>query len=77
MIFEASGDVVQPPCDAIGSGEDGGMKLNFWQWLGVALLILGVIWYVMRERGERATTRSALPTSTPALGLAWPINQRL
>jgi len=53
------------------------MKLNFWQWLGVALLILGVVWYVMRERGERATTRSALPTSTPALGLAWPINQTL
>jgi drug/metabolite transporter (DMT)-like permease len=53
------------------------MKLNFWQWLGVALLILGVIWYVMRERGERARTRSSLPTPAPAIALACPMNQTL
>ena len=45
------------------------MKLNFWQWLGVALLVLGVVWYVMRERGERASTRSSTltPAHTPAI----------
>ena len=58
------------------------MKLNFWQWLGVALLLLGVIWLVMRERGEKArTTRTSMssPVSTPAHfpGVACPTTHRL
>lgn len=36
------------------------MKLNFWQWLGIILLILGVIGYATCR--EKATT----PTSAPA-----------
>lgn len=26
------------------------MRLNFWQWLGVALLIVGVFWMVKRDK---------------------------
>jgi drug/metabolite transporter (DMT)-like permease len=28
------------------------MKLNFWQWLGIALLIIGVIWFLW-SRGSK------------------------
>ena len=28
------------------------MKLNFWQWIGVVLLIVGVVWWIARERNE-------------------------
>ena len=59
----------------------GRMKLNFWQWLGIALLLLGVIWLVVRARGEKArTTRTSFgaPLSRPAaiLGVACPTTLR-
>lgn len=28
--------------------EDTLMKLNLWQWVGVALLLLGLAWYSLR-----------------------------
>ena len=48
------------------------MKLNFWQWLGVALLVLGVLMYLMRETTpvanppaavDNAVTSSTSPTT--------------
>ena len=29
------------------------MKLNFWQWLGLVLLVIGVFLYVRRETAEK------------------------
>jgi drug/metabolite transporter (DMT)-like permease len=37
-----------------------GMKLNLWQWLGVALLVVGAVLLV-----HRYTTDGPLPTSQP------------
>jgi drug/metabolite transporter (DMT)-like permease len=28
------------------------MRLNFWQWLGLVLLVLGVAWFALRGRDE-------------------------
>jgi hypothetical protein len=44
------------------------MKLNFWQWLGVALLILGVIWTIYHRRKPATTRPSSLAPApvTPA-----------
>ena len=43
------------------------MKLNFWQWLGVVLLIVGVVAWIVEKRGEKdAETPPAPPTTTPA-----------
>lgn len=36
------------------------MKLNFWQWLGVVLLIIGVLLVVSRRSGTADT-----PATTP------------
>lgn len=33
------------------------MKLNFWQIIGLVLLVIGVAWYIWREMNERATTK--------------------
>jgi drug/metabolite transporter (DMT)-like permease len=55
------------------------MKLNFWQWLGIALLLLGVVWYVMRERKDKApTTKTSMTTPAAAhfLAAACPISQQ-
>jgi drug/metabolite transporter (DMT)-like permease len=46
------------------------MKLNFWQWLGLALLVLGVYLYVFRGTQQPANPPSAttapLPPTVPA-----------
>ncbi len=53
------------------------MKLNFWQWLGLALLVLGVYLYMFRGTSEVANPPGAttvppaaepatLPTTLPA-----------
>jgi hypothetical protein len=39
------------------------MKLNFWQWLGVVLLIVGVAYYIYDHRDK--STPPAKPV-TPA-----------
>lgn len=38
------------------------MKLNFWQWLGVALLILGVI-VLFRNKIGNSTDDTVRPTN--------------
>ena len=42
------------------------MKLNFWQWLGVVLLIIGLALYVYKK------TRPAGPTGTPTAPVVQP-----
>lgn len=37
------------------------MKLNFWQWLGVILLIIGVAWWLYERR------QPAAPTTAPIM----------
>lgn len=41
------------------------MKLNFWQWLGVILLIIGAVWWIS-ERPKPATPPATAPiTQSP------------
>jgi hypothetical protein len=32
------------------------MKLNFWQWLGLLLVVIALIWYVVNHSGSVAPT---------------------
>jgi len=41
------------------------MKLNFWQWIGV-LLILGVVVWFIYERTKGTGTNNAQPATKPA-----------
>lgn len=44
------------------------MKLNFWQWIGLVLLVVGVALLVWRETaGKKATVESATPPTGPAV----------
>lgn len=38
------------------------MRLNFWQWIGLILLIVGLIWLVWRET---AAKRAPAPVPAP------------
>jgi hypothetical protein len=40
------------------------MKLNFWQWLGVILLLLGVAFWLYERRG---TARQGNTTTAPVV----------
>ena len=46
------------------------MKLNFWQWLGAILFVLGLVFLIVRESGKSAqtqptqTTPAAAPTTS-------------
>ena len=40
------------------------MKLNFWQWLGVVLLAVGVVVWVYERRTPPATPIPADPPAT-------------
>jgi hypothetical protein len=40
------------------------MKLNFWQWLGVILLVLGVAFWLYERRGP---ARSGNDTTAPVV----------
>ena len=42
------------------------MKLNFWQWLAVALLIVGCVWWVYDWSHEPKVTVPAPPANAPA-----------
>jgi hypothetical protein len=42
------------------------MKLNIWQWLGVALLALGLILYVTKKAHAPAPSTPSSPAATPA-----------
>lgn len=37
------------------------MKLNFWQWIGIALLIVGVIFFIYDRGGRRQQPRQPEP----------------
>ena len=39
------------------------MKLNFWQWLGVVLLVIGIFLYARKT--SRKADQSALPQNSP------------
>lgn len=57
------------------------MKLNFWQWLGVALLVAGGGLYVYRQTTQHTTDKPAQmngPTtqSVPAAPAGGPATQR-
>lgn len=41
------------------------MKLNFWQWLGVVLLIIGVAVYMWDKRRDKSA--SPAPTTQQTL----------
>jgi drug/metabolite transporter (DMT)-like permease len=43
------------------------MKLNLWQWLGVALLIVGAVLLAMKySTGGGGSTPSGTPATSPA-----------
>jgi len=35
-------------------------KLNFWQWLGVVLLIVGVAWFIYNKSKGTSTSRRTM-----------------
>ena len=41
------------------------MKLNFWQWLGLILLIVGAAWWVY-ERQNKPAAPAPIPTPPAA-----------
>ena len=41
------------------------MKLNFWQWLGILLVVVGLIWFIYSRRAKTpAPTPADLPAAT-------------
>lgn len=44
------------------------MKLNFWQWLGIILLLIGLAWLISDWSHPKAATHpgSAMPTTQTA-----------
>jgi hypothetical protein len=48
-------------------------KLNFWQWLGIVLLVVGIAWYAYtnwikpNQTSPAAPTGPAAPTTTPVI----------
>lgn len=40
------------------------MKLNFWQWVGVVIVVIALIAIIIRETGEG--TPKPLPQNLPA-----------
>lgn len=39
------------------------MKLNFWQWLAIVLLILGIAIWIYQARHKTAPTPPTLPNA--------------
>lgn len=44
------------------------MKLNFWQWLAVVLLIIGCIWWIYDWSHPKHTTNTGHPTTGNVTG---------
>ena len=44
------------------------MKLNFWQWLGIIIVVIALIFIIRREAGERGRAPNPAPefSSQPA-----------
>ena len=47
------------------------MKLNFWQWLGVVLLVIGVALWIMKKTRSAGTTTTG-PGTTPTAPVVQP-----
>ena len=41
-------------------------KLNFWQWLGVVLLIVGIVWMILRPKDGKTTNQPKPAQPAPA-----------
>ena len=41
------------------------MKLNFWQWIGLIIFVIALIFIIRREMGGTSTSAPA-PTAPPA-----------
>jgi len=41
------------------------MKLNFWQWIGIFIVLVALIVIVRREMGERGVAPDRAPSPTP------------
>ena len=43
------------------------MKLNFWQWLGVVLLVVGIVWWQWGvHSAKQSPTAGPQPTTAPS-----------
>ena len=40
------------------------MKLNFWQWLAVVLLIIGCVWWIYDATHKKDATSTGQPPTT-------------
>lgn len=41
------------------------MKLNFWQWLGIIIVVIALIFIIRRESGERTRPPNPTPEFSP------------
>ena len=51
------------------------MKLNFWQWLGILIVVLALVFIIRRETGERGGVNrppNPTPEMTPGQGVEKP-----
>jgi hypothetical protein len=51
------------------------MKLNFWQWLGIVIVVVALVFIVRRETGERGGPNrppNPTPEFTPGQGTEQP-----
>jgi drug/metabolite transporter (DMT)-like permease len=51
------------------------MKLNFWQWLGAILFVLGLVFLIAREMGksgQSAPTAAPTTSNVPATTMTSP-----
>ena len=46
------------------------MKLNFWQWIGILLLVLGGAWLISDRLGGCRGTETAQPPAPPTTARA-------
>src|ERR687898_138417 len=55
------------------------MKLNFWQWLGIIIVVVALIFIIRRETGERGGVPrppNPSPEFTPGQGVEKPESPR-
>jgi drug/metabolite transporter (DMT)-like permease len=47
-------------------------KLNFWQWLGVVLFVIGVAWFIYNKSKGSGSTQRTTAEPPAAVGVAAP-----